>query len=628
MIVEYARLGRARKAWADGGKTAAHKDAVLRQRDAWTALFTDPHQRRMATNRSHVIHENIGLFPKPPSLPPQRIITPPRPTFASHTPVNAIVRMLDGANTPLAGRRWPTNQSTAIEYELVRCGDRMDLYRTPGSVLLHRTPGRFDEVVVDPDAVFAAAAWDGAYAWVASLNKGLWAFAPDGTQVVRVEPGVLPPADRDVVICALAPGRVLVVGSFGQKGRAWIAVVERAEGRVTTRVLHKATHVWTKSTPLAATADPAQVFIPDRLTPMPDGTVLVWRTLASPLLGARLTSNQQQIEQVRMTPLRVDPAKGVIGIYKPPSYFRRPSYDLELPDEYLADRTAVIDGGLFAAEGKKLPNGRSVLRLCTTYDPFIHHAGVWYARSHGDSYHVGSWFRVTPGTFQTEWLGYDPAVFNNSPIWVSAHFGPVAFVAGDLHRIDVTKLPRTADDATRGRSHYPKRPIEPAVTRTQDGGFVFACDEGRLISRRFVRSDEMITYVTHGAYDPSSASTVVRKGLGELVRWPDIRADLGMTSTQFDRLKPVFSRAFKTPPSTVVRAMEKFRAYEAASPAEKPAAEQALRAVLADHTAAVQAADAAVPDKVRALVTPAQYDGIVRLGHGVLYLGGGRDKRE
>ena len=629
-VAGYARLARTWKSWLNGGKTPFQLKVMAAAEEAWVAAHSNG--RTSHSLRSHVeqVHREIGLAPTPDrraNVFPQ-MVTPPRPEFASHVRVNATVRKQSGEIVPFAKTDLALWYDPDVAGRIVRCGDRLDVCLSTASVMLHRTPGRLDEVLADPKAGFADVAWDGAFAWVASRTGGLWAFGPDGELAARVAPGDLPPADRGVLTCGLAPGRVLVVGSFGEHSRGWIAVVERSGGRTNVRLIHEAKRVWSASADAKASADdPAWAFVPVRLTPWPDGTVLIWRQFPTP--GSMQTpAKLRMAEQMHVTPLRVDPAAGDVGVHRPPKHFRRPSYDLELPDEYLADGTAVIDGGLFAAAGKKLPNGRTVMRLCPTPDPFLHHGGDWYARSAGHPRRPGSWFRVDPATFRTDWLGHDPSVFNNAPVWASAHFGLVAVLKDDLFRVDVGKLPQTVDDAARGRAYRPQRPIGPTVTRTPGGGFVFACEEGQLIHRRSVQSDEMISYVTHGAYDPSPASTVIRTGVGELVRWPDIRADLGVTPALFERLKPLSSLAFKTPSSTVTRAMERFRAYESAGPADKLAAEQALRAALAEHTAAVRAAEAAVPDNVRALVTPTQYDGIVRLGHGVLYLGGGPGDRE
>src|SRR5206468_1479393 len=128
---------------------------------------------------------------------------------------------------PLTGMKW-TNDSYSGRpaLTLTACGGFEALW-DPAVVLLHRTPGTLEEVVVDPDDDFEDVIWDGQRLCVGTLRHGLKFIDPKtrASDTIDRDKG-LPPSDEGMRLYPVQPGKILAVGSFGPNCRAWCAVVE------------------------------------------------------------------------------------------------------------------------------------------------------------------------------------------------------------------------------------------------------------------------------------------------------------------------------------------------------------------------------------------------------------------
>jgi len=132
---------------------------------------------------------------------------------------------------------------------IVRCGEHMEVIWSARSIALHRTPGVLEVVYSARESIFEDVAWDGQLIWVAVRGEGLRILNPDGTvagTVTKVQglPSAgddLPGKTRSLVVQAVAPGQVLVVGSFGKDCRAWCARVSWLRGKASVQVFHEAT---------------------------------------------------------------------------------------------------------------------------------------------------------------------------------------------------------------------------------------------------------------------------------------------------------------------------------------------------------------------------------------------------
>jgi hypothetical protein len=132
---------------------------------------------------------------------------------------------------------------------LVRCGEKLEVWWSGRIVALHRTPGLLEAVYAAPQPIFDDVAWDGRFIWVAVRGDGIRILNADGAPAgVVTEAQGLPPAGRELpvgnralVLTAVAPGKVVAVGSFGKDARAWCALVTLAQGKATVKVFHEAT---------------------------------------------------------------------------------------------------------------------------------------------------------------------------------------------------------------------------------------------------------------------------------------------------------------------------------------------------------------------------------------------------
>ena len=103
------------------------------------------------------------------------------------------------------------------------CGQDGDVAWQERAALLLPTSSQAREISF-PNAYLHDVRWDGRQLWIATGGRGIIVYSLDGK--LRAEIGAdqgLPPADRNVVLHVLAPGKVCAAGSFGEHCRAWCA---------------------------------------------------------------------------------------------------------------------------------------------------------------------------------------------------------------------------------------------------------------------------------------------------------------------------------------------------------------------------------------------------------------------
>jgi hypothetical protein len=111
------------------------------------------------------------------------------------------------------------------------CGNDFDIFWANNVLYLHRTAGLLERVFFDnndaPNApLIDDVAWDGMRIWVATRKGGVWVLDTNGKIIRTISAGEgLPPAEKGIRLHVLAPGKVLVIGSFGWESRAWCATV-------------------------------------------------------------------------------------------------------------------------------------------------------------------------------------------------------------------------------------------------------------------------------------------------------------------------------------------------------------------------------------------------------------------
>lgn len=276
----------------------------------WLALLTTESSKRSAAAGFQRLNQEIGIVAPTPQVENRPAL---RQTHPAYEPLDIKVKDLAGTTGPLPGKTWP-QAGRNPSGRLVRCQDGLDVYWTGGAVLLHRTRGLFEEVLVDAEADFQDVVWDGKHVWVASGRKGLWVLAPSGQVVARIgAEQELPPGDRGLRLHPVAPGKVCAVGSFGEFGRGWCALVELENRKV--KVFHEAKQVWSGNAGDNG-AECTWVFEPAHLTGVPDeqDILVVWRRAIAPKLpnGAFRSFAQVQVAQ----PLQIDTRTLAVSLRK------------------------------------------------------------------------------------------------------------------------------------------------------------------------------------------------------------------------------------------------------------------------------------------------------------------------
>ncbi len=628
MIAQYARLGRAWSAWEKGGKTPALADAVRRAADDFTAVVTAGQERVMAGHEVARVHQRIGFGDDTQhrfAVKGPLLSAPAR----SHKPIEIQVRDVSGKEQPLSAYKFPSADPLprSMNPKFVCCGEGLDIYLTQAAVYAHRVAGRFDEVVVDRGADFVEVVWDGKAAWVSSRRKGLWIIGPSGDVVGQVNAGDLPPADKAIDLLPLAPGRVIASGAFGEHSRAWVALVERGPAdEIKVRKLHEAKRVWSEATDAMSSAvDTAWTFMPGGLAPLPDGGVIVFRHAHVPTV--QTAASNRFSDQLLRHPLRIDPTQPGATIYRP-----GPALSSELargvvPDNYLANGTLICGPMFIAPQEKLLPNGLPSLTTCQCNNQVVPHGGKLYFRTDQDPARgsLRSWFRVDSATFRTEWLGYEADAYGHR-LSVSAHLGLVVWSehSRKFYQVDPTILLKTDEAVV-----VPRQPAKPGpavqVRKHPDGRLEVFTEYGWLNGRPEKPGGDNLIATVGPRVDKSPAETrALQMGIAALISNPDARKAMGLTAEQWKKLQPFwepYSKAWEIP-NAASRALELFRAYDTADLASKASAEKAFLAHMAAYQTGILKELDNVPAHVRAILTSAQFDAVLELSHGVLYLGG------
>ncbi len=184
-----------------------------------------------------------------------------------HAPVAVRVRTRDTGETPFAaedGRSWMD------EWSLPRgvfAADTFDVIWNGCTILYQREPGVWDEVYAkrcDGHAGNHDVIFDGEYVWAITCCRGVRVLDRSGRErAFRACDGELPESHAGAKLAAIAPGRVLCVGSFGADKRAWCGVLTFEEPQIKVDLIHEATKVITdaKAQRLDVTSAKA-VFVP------------------------------------------------------------------------------------------------------------------------------------------------------------------------------------------------------------------------------------------------------------------------------------------------------------------------------------------------------------------------------
>ena len=182
----------------------------------------------------------------PPARPPTKAPKPaPRPVEqVCYEPLALSVRTLGGELVPIRQMRWKEVRGVWNPgLRLVNCGDS-DFYWREGTVLLHRQKDVLEEIIIEPNARFTDARWDGECLWLATCSGSIRLLDKSGKEAVRVkrEHG-LPECDRHMLVYPLAQGKAIAAGSLGLNDRMWIATVDTTGKTPKVNVFHRATRV-------------------------------------------------------------------------------------------------------------------------------------------------------------------------------------------------------------------------------------------------------------------------------------------------------------------------------------------------------------------------------------------------
>ncbi|MDZ7620752.1 MAG: hypothetical protein U1E05_27430, partial [Patescibacteria group bacterium] len=108
---------------------------------------------------------------EPPTLSPKRPPEPPPakpPPQVGYEPLDLSVKTLQSRLQPVRHMRWnAVREVWNPALRLVNC-DEVDFYWREGVLLMHRQELLLEEILVEPEAVFSDAAWDGVYLWLAA----------------------------------------------------------------------------------------------------------------------------------------------------------------------------------------------------------------------------------------------------------------------------------------------------------------------------------------------------------------------------------------------------------------------------------------------------------------------------
>ncbi|MHC4176977.1 MAG: hypothetical protein ACYSWU_05700, partial [Planctomycetota bacterium] len=397
-----------------------------------------PAQIKAEMARRRAEHE--AKYPRPPEAS-AKTVSPGSPHSAvvigrlRFEPIDLKVRNLDGS----------AGSSRKGLLGLTPCGDALDVAWSEHAVLLMHTPGLLTEVLADPDEQFVGAKWDGRSIWVAGLCGGIVVLDRAGDVIGRVgrQQG-LPPHDKKLLLHPIEPDRCVAAGQFGPQGRAWCAMIERAEpeSEFRVRVLHEAAKVSLKdrhNTP----DDPQLAFEPAGLhvcdAPLEGRPVLyVHRQAPSHAAhGNPLVVDLSTLE-VRIAQKQIFHAGHAITIRRHPTVSGGPTrrmWEFHIPHWEVMERDWP-DG--------KPPLCRGEIRV----PRLLYHDGCFYETQ-------GGWLRMNARTWDYEYLvdGLLPWKFRHLKYAVSAHYGLVGWNPIYSYRIIVEE--GTQNENQSGRQGQP-----------------------------------------------------------------------------------------------------------------------------------------------------------------------------
>lgn len=343
------------------------------------------------------------------------------------------LKKLNGRTELWEGQRWPFSGGLYSIQQWRHCATNLDVAWSRGALLMHRIPGLLEEVQVDSRSQFDDVCWDGKHLWLATCHSGLWVLDADGRLVAKLarEQG-LPPADAGMKLHAMAPGKVLAVGSFE---RGWCALIDYQPTWTNINVFHTATRIRT----VAEGSSDARTLPEFAFTPK-------WTFLYEDEQGLR----NRLIVGLRKNPLEINletlqvsaselPMPG--DMHRADAYFNRRGELLQCSDFEVTH---------YAAPGRTLFNGETRRAFCIPrnkegtkngglrkqilpYDGFLYVPGL-------------IWYRIDPQTMKEEQLCPDrlPRLASDQDNFgVAIHYGLLGWAYGKkFYQFDVSSEPQ------------------------------------------------------------------------------------------------------------------------------------------------------------------------------------------
>lgn len=201
--------------------------------------------------------------------------SPPVPAFKypdkttgdlTYHPIDMKVKKLDGKIIPFKEGSWQAYHGWGSLYNFTPCEDGLDVFWNNGALAFLREKGMMNEVFVDAKPIFDDVKWDGLHVWIATRRDGLWVVGRSGKIVTKIgDKQGLPPREHGFMLLPLSQGKIFAVGSLGDRGRTWCAIVTLEDNAGAAKVVHQCTRVWTsedEGKDEAFARDPAVSFRP------------------------------------------------------------------------------------------------------------------------------------------------------------------------------------------------------------------------------------------------------------------------------------------------------------------------------------------------------------------------------
>lgn len=336
---------------------------------------------------------------------------------------------------------------TADWHTLRECSDTMDMMWSELGVFVMREKGAVKRIfAAPPGGGIRAVDWDGENFWIGTAAEGIAVVSPEGQVVDRVgaDQG-LPPyeSQRGAGMISCTPGylhlhcvergKCLAIGAFGPHKRLWFAMLERSPGKDATasrvQVFHKATHL-PPAVVSRADDDLEEIFtvawIKEYAPPGPQAAKLL-------LVGRSLRESQEWRLDGRR-PLAIDLKTLRVSIF---------------PGQLPCSSSTRQDGGNLAWSNGRLLYGTNgalyVFALDEKGERWSRKKLVNAVREDftvlpwaGQIYSGGAnWYCLDPQTLKVDKLTRSPlSVYFNGHA-VSAHFGLVAWRAGQLFQVSI-----------------------------------------------------------------------------------------------------------------------------------------------------------------------------------------------